>query len=188
MSLAPRVLFFLGLLCINPAIHARELAGVPLDDDCRGRQARMYFNGAGVRSKFFIKIYVGTLCASTPSRDASALLADTGPRRMRMHILYDKIPAQKIAAGWRDGFAANLEHDRFAALEQRLEQFNRMFPDLMEGDVVDMDYIPAQGTTVFINDRPVGRIEGEDFFSALLSVWIGQHPADEGLKSGLLGE
>ncbi|VAW80215.1 hypothetical protein MNBD_GAMMA14-779, partial [hydrothermal vent metagenome] len=33
-----------------------------------------------------------------------------------------------------------------------------------------------------------GIVQGEDFFSALLRVWIGKHPADTSLKKGLLGK
>ena len=62
-----------------------------------------------------------------------------------------------------------------------------MFADLRAGDIVHMDYLPGQGTHLSINGRELGRIEGEDFFTALLQVWVGDHPADEGLKRGLLG-
>jgi len=35
--------------------------------------------------------------------------------------------------------------------------------------------------------KSLGLIEGDDFFRALLMVWIGEHPADTSLKKGLLG-
>lgn len=106
---------------------------------------------------------------------------------MQMYMLYRQVPATKIARGWDDGFRANLDTTTFTALQQRLQDFNALFPDLRAGDIVHMDYVPGRGTQLSVNGRELGRIEGEDFFTALLQVWVGDRPADEGLKQGLLG-
>ena len=50
-----------------------------------------------------------------------------------------------------------------------------------------MDYVPDQGRRQSINGETLDNIEGQDFFAALLQVWIGEHPADAELKRGLLG-
>jgi hypothetical protein len=73
------------------------------------------------------------------------------------------------------------------SLEGRLKKFNALLPALIEGDIVGMDYSSNTGAGLGINDRQLGHIEVAGFFTALLKVWIGEHPADENLNKGLLG-
>lgn len=56
-----------------------------------------------------------------------------------------------------------------------------------EGDVVEIDIVPGAEASVADNGDPVGVIEGDDFGSALLGVWLGDHPPSDDLKAGLLG-
>ena len=182
------ILLALGLPLLLPTARAdTTVAGVKLPDRIELAGQPLLLNGAGVRSKFFIKVYVGALYLRQRSRDPARILAMPGARSMRMFMLYKKVGAGKIRDGWRDGFEANLDDAQFAALLPRLQRFNRLFPDLRKGDRVEMNYLPGQGTQLRINDRTLGSIEGEDFFNALLSVWIGDEPADKDLRRGLLG-
>ncbi|HHJ16418.1 MAG TPA: hypothetical protein ENJ80_06945 [Gammaproteobacteria bacterium] len=165
-----------------------KVAGTELADSYRLADSELVLNGAGVRSKFFFKIYVGALYTGKRSSDAGELLAAEGPKSMQMTMLYEKVSAEKITKGWHEGFEANLDDAAFKQVEERLKTFNSLFPDLHEGDVVRMDYIPGSGTRLSINDKQLGTIPGADFFKALLKVWIGKHPADDDLKEGLLGD
>jgi hypothetical protein len=40
---------------------------------------------------------------------------------------------------------------------------------------------------VDVNGTVQGTITGDDFATAFLSIWLGAHPPNPGLKSGLLG-
>jgi hypothetical protein len=41
---------------------------------------------------------------------------------------------------------------------------------------------------VIVNDKPQGSaIAGEEFFTAVLRIWIGDKPADAELKKGMVG-
>ncbi|NIA01192.1 MAG: hypothetical protein GWP13_00230 [Planctomycetia bacterium] len=184
-----RTCLYLSLL-LAPLLSqaATKVAGIELADSYRLADSELVLNGAGKRSKFFIKIYVGALYTGKRSSNADELLAATGPQSMQMTMLYKEVAAKKITAGWRDGFKANLDDAAFKQVAERLETFNKLFPDLHEADVVRMDYIPDSGTRLSINDKQLGNIPGADFFDALLKVWIGTHPADDDLKEGLLGD
>ncbi|MGD2172849.1 MAG: chalcone isomerase family protein, partial [Gammaproteobacteria bacterium] len=37
------------------------------------------------------------------------------------------------------------------------------------------------------NGKELGAIPGDDFKTALLEIWLGNHPADKQLKKGMLG-
>ena len=56
------------------------------------------------------------------------------------------------------------------------------------GDVVNFDYLPGVGTTLSVNGKALGAaISGGDFYSAVLRIFMGDHPVDKKLKQGLLG-
>ena len=182
------VLYISLLLTALPAQTETKIAGIKLTDSYQIGQQSLSLNGAGVRSKLFIKIYVGALYLLKTGNKPEAIIAAPGAKSMQMTMLYKEVEAEKITEGWNDGFEANLTDAELKAVENRLEKFNALFPDLRRGDIVRMDYSPDTGTQLSVNGSQLGVIEGEDFFAALLKVWIGDHPADEKLKKGLLGE
>ncbi|TCK19181.1 chalcone isomerase-like protein [Thiogranum longum] len=184
-----RILFYFSLIATPLLAQAvTKVAGIDVSGSCSLDGQSMKLNGAGIRSKYFIKIYVGVLCLEHPAHDPATILAASGAKRMQMNMLYKEVDAEKITEGWTEGFRTNLDKATFSRLEPRLKQFNTLFPALHKGDVVNMDYLPGRGTGLVINGKSLGVIEGEDFFNALLQVWIGRHPADKSLKKGLLGK
>jgi hypothetical protein len=189
MTILNRCVFYISLL-LTPLLAQAEtkIAGIELADSYQIGQQSLLLNGAGIRSKMFIKIYVGALYLSKNSNSPAAILAAPGAKSMQMTMLYKEVEAEKITQGWSDGFETNLTAVELKSLEDRLKRFNALFSTLRKGDIVRMDYAPDTGTQLSINDKQLGRIEGADFFSALLKVWIGEHPADENLKKGLLGK
>jgi hypothetical protein len=53
---------------------------------------------------------------------------------------------------------------------------------------IDLDWHPGGGTQVTIDGKPAGQpIEGEDFYRALLRIWLGDKPVQDDLKKALLG-
>ena len=176
------------ILAALPAFAVSSIAGVTLPETYTLNGQPLVLNGAGIRSKFFFRIYVGALYLEKAADNAAGALAEAGAKSMQMVMLYKEVGAGKIAEGWRSGFEANLPPADLAPLRARLQRFNNMFPTLHKGDHVYLDFVPGQGTRVTINGDVRGHIEGNDFFAALLRVWIGQHSADNELKRGLLGD
>jgi hypothetical protein len=169
--------------------YARQLGDVALPDEVtiEGTNVPLQLNGMGYRTKFVFDIYVGALYteAKVGSRDAAQALK--GPKRIVMHMVYDEVSHEKMADAWEEGFEENNSDDQFDKLEKRLKVLISYFPDLKEGDVVLLDYIPASGTRVTISGDVKGVIEGADFYAALMDVWLGEEPADEDLKDAMLG-
>jgi hypothetical protein len=153
-----------------------------------GSQQVLLLNGAGIRSKFFVSVYIGALYLKQKQHTASAILQDTGPRRVMMYCLYSEISKDKLVDAWNEGFTANSDEATLASLRDRLHELNRLFPAMHKGDTVYLDYIPAQGTQITFNDKVLGVIPGADFNIALLKVWLGESPADSNLKEAMLGE
>jgi len=186
----PIVLLAFLLLAAATALQAREVKGVKLDERARlaGDGPELVLNGAGVRSKFFVSVYVGALYLPQPRRVAAEVLDAVEPRRVAMHFLHDRVEAAKLRAAWEEGFADNQSPETLAALRDRLDAFKTLFADAVAGDVILLDFVPGQGTTLTVNGAVTGSVPGDDFNRALLAVWLGEEPADGSLKRGLLGE
>jgi hypothetical protein len=182
-------LVFLATMLVATAAPAREVAGVLVPDTVtlEPGAVRLVLNGAGVRSKFFVKVYAGALYLPAPQTDAAQILRHSGAAAVHMHFLHSEVSREKLVDAWNDGFHANLTDAERAALAGRIEQFNALFRTVRKGDVIRLDYLPATGLRVYIADELRGTIEGADFFQAVLRIWLGDKPADSGLKRGMLG-
>jgi len=171
---------------VAPTVWAGELAGVTMADKATVGDQTLQLNGMGLRKKLWIKVYVAGLYLTSPSHDAAAVLAEPGPKKMVMHFLTNKATKSKMDDAWLEGFKEN-NPSEWGALEARVQRFMGFFGDMKDGDVVEMTFVPGEGTTVAINGQSKGTIEGDDFAPALLKVWIGDEPPTEDLKSGVLG-
>jgi hypothetical protein len=84
----------------------------------------------------------------------------------------------------REGFA---RQSGSAALSARIRRLGGWVPQLHTGDVLTFTWRPGVGIEMKIGRRVKGVLDGEDFARAFLSIWLGAHPPNEGLKRGLLG-
>lgn len=166
---------------------AAEISGVSLPDTARVADQELVLNGMGMRKRAWIEVYVGALYLPSKIDKAAEAIEANGPSRMVMRFMRD-VPADKVVDGWKDGFANNNSKELQSAIADRLDTFNGFFTeDLKEGDLVIMDYVPNDGTSVRINDDHKGTIEGADFATALRAVWLGPKPPSKALRDGLLG-
>lgn len=181
-------LFILSMLLVIP-VSAKEVAGVVIPEQVTLEQGidPLTLNGAGIRSKFFVKVYVGALYLPSKQTAMEKILAMPGAKRVSMHVLYDEVSKEKLVSGWNDGFENNNSPEELARLKERLNNFNDLFTTVKRGDLVNIDYLPGKGTRVQINNVSKGIIAGDDFYQAVLKVWLGEQPADSSLKQGMLG-
>ncbi|MDX1334572.1 MAG: chalcone isomerase family protein [Gammaproteobacteria bacterium] len=181
-----RILCVVLALILNTAMAA-ELAGVKIADQVEVGDAVLVLNGAGLRKKYFVKVYVGALYLPKKTTISDQAIHMAGARQINMHFLRD-VEAGKITQGWTEGFTKNAEPGDLELLQDKLNEFNAMFEDMSEGDAILLQYEPGLGTRVAVRDEHKGIIPGEEFMQMLLSVWLGEHPADEHLKQAMLGK
>jgi len=184
-----RVTFFSLLLLFFLPVggYAQEVAGVNVPEQITLANTTLKLNGAGIRTKFFFDIYVGALYLPQKTKDAETAINMEGPKRVSMQFLYKKVEKEKIVEGWTDSFKDNHTREQFRALEVQLDAFNKLFVTVKRGDRIELDYLPETGTRVSINGQIKGNIPGGEFYPALLRVWLGEDPADSGLKKAMLG-
>lgn len=179
----------LALLALPAAAAALEIerVNVPESIAVAGVEQPLVLNGAGVRKRFFIKVYVGALYLPAQETSVEKILGSAGAKSVRMHVLYDEIEARKLADAWTDGVKANQNETEFEALAARLAEFNAMFRTVRRGNVMRIDLLPNGDTRVTIGEEPRGTVTGADFQRALLKIWLGDNPVDGELKRAMLG-
>jgi hypothetical protein len=178
---------FFVLLFIGQSVTAREIAGVDVPSTITMDNEILVLNGAGIRQKLFIKVYVGALYLKAKRTTVNDVLNDPGAKRIVMSFLYKEVSTKKLVTGWNKGFTGNNTPEELKILQDRINQFNALFTTVRKGDVIQLDYKSAEGTQVWINETLKGTVPGEDFFRAVLKIWLGPKPAEEDLKDALLG-
>lgn len=173
-------------------VHAQpaELEGVKLAPTVQVAGAPLVLNGAGLRTRAFFKVYMAALYVPQKTGDAPTLLAQQGPRRVVIAMLRN-VDADTFAAALSDGLRDNHTEAQLAALTPQVNALLatvRQVGEAKKGDVLQFDFEPALGTQVQVNGQKRGALlPGADFFTAMLRIWVGDKPADGGLKKGLLG-
>ena len=170
--------------------YAAEVAGVRLDDKVSVGAQELVLNGAGLRTRAIFKVYVGALYLAEKKSAPAEVLALKGAKRVSMTLLRD-LSAEQISEALADGIRNNHTAAEMEALKARVEELLtviKMIGDARTGSLIALDFVPESGTRLSLNGAAKGHaIAGEDFYRALLRVWLGERPADADLKKGMLG-
>lgn len=180
------VLFLVGLVLFSVA-EARQYGNVTIPDTLEAGGQTLALNGAGYRSKFFMKMYLGGLYLKQESSDAAAIVSADEPMLIKLHIVSGKITSDRMTDAINEGFeksaGANL-----SSLKDKIDKFKSFFAEEIKvDDIFDIAYIPGEGVSVYKNEALSGTIEGLDFKKAAFGIWLGDKPADKGLKKNMLG-
>jgi hypothetical protein len=182
-----RSLAWLLLLWALP-VSAIEVAGVNVAEKARVGTAELVLNGAGIRTRAIFKVYVGALYLAEKKSAAVEVLAQKGAKRVALALLRE-LSAQQLGEALEAGIRANHSAAEAEALKPRTAELLSLFADGKKGDVILLDFLPESGTTLSVNGAGKGKpIPGEDFFAALLRIWLGDKPVDGDLKKGMLGQ
>jgi hypothetical protein len=122
------------------------------------------------------------LPADVPGKD---VLRDVAKRlELRYHI---SIKGEKFGESAVPYLEKNVPTEELAGLKPRIEQLNKYYRDVKEGDRYALDYAPGRGTTLSLNGTPLGTIEGADFAAAYFTIWLGAKPISDTLRDDLTG-
>lgn len=170
------------LLMLSLSLSATEIGGAKLPETLAAGSEQLTLNGAGLRKKFFIKIYAGALYLKSKSSNGAALIAADEAMAIRMHFLYGLKPEQ-LTEAFAEGFEAALGSD-MAKHAEAILAFNKLFSQKTEkGDTYDIIYVPGKGTEVLFNGTSQGIVEGLDIKKAVFSIWLADKVVDSNLES-----
>jgi hypothetical protein len=176
------------LLCLfATSALAAEVAGVKIEDQTKVGSSELVLKGAGLRKRAFFKVYAIGLYVADRKADP---VTQGGAKRIAIHMLRD-VGADTFTAALVDGMRPNHDEATMKALEPRVARLGAILGEMKEakeGMVILLDLVPGAGTQVSVDGKPSGQpIEGEDFYRALLGIWLGEHPVQDDLKKALLG-
>jgi hypothetical protein len=172
---------------------ALELEGhkIPPRVKLSAESPELVLNGAGVRTRAFVRVYVGSLYVGAKRTTTPEVLADKGPKRVSLTMLRD-VTTRQLVDGLNDGIRDNHTPAELEVLKPRIGEFSALmsqFGGPKTGTVIALDYLPGTGTVVTVDGAARGKpIAGEDFYHALLRIWLGDEPVDRNLKRAMLGQ
>ena len=174
-----------------PAHAAREVGGVRFDEQTSLASQPLVLNGAGVRVKMIIKVYAVGLYVPHKEGAPAGILNQPGPKSVRI-VMLRNVSAEKLTDALMEGINENVSPADRHALQSRLDELEaamRNAGEAVKGAQIQLDYLPGIGTRVTMGGKPLGKdIAGEDFYRALLKIWLGDKPSDRNLKGDLLGQ
>jgi hypothetical protein len=178
-----------GLIFFSSIAQSIEIEGVHLDESVVSENGdKLILAGAGLREKFWVDVYVGSLYLTSTSKDLAGILSSPKACRIQLDFVYKEVSSEKLLDAWREGFTKNQSTESQAILQDRIDQFYGYFAQsAVRGDRFILDYAPGVGTSIIKNDQKLGIIPGEDFRNAMLEIWLGNYPADSSLKENMLG-
>jgi Chalcone isomerase-like len=180
-----------GWPSITAAQGVVDVAGIKYAPTAQVAGSTLQLNGAGLRTRFVIKVYTAGLYVPKKGDSAEALLGTPGPKRMHVVMLRD-IDANELGKLFTRGMQDNMakgEFSKFIPGTIRMSEIFSAQKRLKAGDSFYADFIPGSGTHVIINGKDSGDpIKEPEFFNGLMRIWLGANPADSSLKDALLGK
>src|SRR5687768_119718 len=175
----------LTLAAVNAG--AATVAGAKIEDTTSVGGQNLVLNGAALRKKFVVKVYVGALYLPSKQNNAAAIMAADAPRRQVMHFLYD-VDKGKMAEAWEEGLKDNTPNAS-AEVKTAFKTLSTWMEDMKEGQRIVLTYAPGTGTTVEVAGKNKGTLGGKAVADAILNTWIGPKPGPgSDFKKGVLGQ
>ena len=179
-----------SMAAVSAGAQPAEMEGQKFEPTVQVGGQTLNLNGVGLRRRAIFKVYVAGLYVSQKSTNPATLINDKSARRVSLRMLRD-VDAGSFIDSFNDGLKNNLTDAQLTALKPQMDALTATLKSIGEakkGDAINFDYTPEAGTRISVNDQPRGDpIPGADFFSAVLRIWLGEKPADESLKKGMLG-
>ena len=174
-------------MLLSSSVMAAEVAGVKLEEQIQ--PGNLVLNGAGLRKRLFFQVYAIGLYLPKKTNSAEEAIGGPGAKRVAIHMLRN-VGAAEFSEALAEGIRANHSEAEAKALEPRVQELGAIMGEVKEakkGMAIALDATPA-GTQVLIDGKPAGKaIAGEDFYRALLRIWLGPRPVQDDLKKALLG-
>ena len=190
LTLVLAAALFAGLPA-RAAEPVNPIGGVRFEPQAQVAGQALQLNGTGLRALRIFKAYAAALYLPQRATTADAVVAQAGAKRLQIRMLWG-VPAGEFVKAFDLGVKRNHPLEVQARLAERVARFDALLAPLgkiASGDTVNLDFQPGQGLVFSLNGRTVGApIPGDDFYDALLRVFIGEQVSDDKLRAGLLGQ
>lgn len=147
-------------------------------------------NGSASYQHLSREFYVAGLYLQQPSSDSAAILSGNMSARMKLVVTADRWSVRRWQQQWLNNITINNPQMSVnASTQQALMDFTQFLrEDLVAGDQIVVDYQPAQGTRILLNNEEVIRADGVDLLRLLLNTWIGSLPPTRDFRQRILAQ
>ena len=169
---------------------AVTVEGVTFDRELTLAGTPLKLNGAGVRSKFFVKVYAAGLYLQIPAKTSTDIYLAKGPKRLKVSFLRE-IDAANLGKTMSQTMSDNLPREQFGKCIPGLIKLGEVFANkrkMVAGESFTLDEFPGKGTVVSINGQVTAEVAEPEFFTCLMYNYFGDRPADPKLKAAMLGD
>lgn len=162
-----------------------EIEGVQFDDSYEVEGIKLKVQGTGLFMYLaVVKAYVGALYLQE-GVSVGDVLSDI-PKRLEVEYFH-ALKGRDFGITTNKMIAKNTDFQTLQNIKPQIDYHNGLYEDVEPGDRYSLTYVPGKGTTLALNGKIKGTIEGADFASALFSMWLGKFPMNKPFKKQLLG-
>lgn len=179
------VSFVFSLIFIAQA-QALTISGVTLPETIHLDKQNLVLNGAGIREKYFIDLYVGSLYLPHKASNQQAAM-EQGLLVIRLNVTSSLITAEKMQDAINEGFDT-VTNGNVQSILPEINQFMNLFNEkIHKGDQFSFEFTP-NGLSCYKNGSLLSTIENAHFSNALMAIWLGDDPVQQSLKRAMLGD
>ncbi|HEY7884148.1 MAG TPA: TonB family protein [Cellvibrionaceae bacterium] len=151
-------------------------------------QAATLLNGIAVHQELGRDQFIGAVYSDTLTDNADVLLAGNQSLRMELKVTAENgLTARRFSRLWVEGMAINNSPDVLTAQADNMVAFTNLFKGrLNTNDHVIFNLTPGEGVDITVNGVELGTIADDEFFSLLLSAWVGRVPLSSTFRENLL--
>ncbi len=183
----------LNFLTLLPLSFALTAAGAAV------QAQTLQLNGSGIRHQAASPLYRAGLYLEMDKKltTTEEVMASQGAKQLRVVMLRD-VSAAEMGDLLASGIVANATDDELSKLIPTLFTLGKILGEqkkLLAGDSFEIESQPAAAaaTTITIDAKAQGKsikhvFAQPELFGTLLRIWLGNQPADAGLKISLLGK
>lgn len=189
-SFARKLVLTIAVAATLPAWASVEVKGARFNETYQLANQALQLNGAGVRVKVIVDVYAAGLYVTRKDHNAATLINQPGPKSMQIVLLRD-LTGEDFADAMVKGFKKNNSDADVAKYQPKLDEIRTLmmgFGQVKKGTTIRIDNTPGVGTRVLVDGVQKGPdTTGDDFYAALLRIWLGNAPVDSELKEALTG-
>jgi hypothetical protein len=182
-------LLLVSLFIFSSSVYARTIGGVNMGETFKAGDTSLMLNGAGIREKFFVDIYVAGLYLKEKNSDYKQIMAQDETMAIKIKIVSSLVTAERFKEACEEGFERTTNGNT-KPLRPKIDLAYTAFAQQFNvGDIFDIVYIKGVGTDFYKNGKLVTKVDGLDFKAALFGIWIIDKPShkNEKLRKGMLG-
>ena len=180
------ILTALITLLTLPLLSGTEIAGVEIDNKLSYDSMDYMLNGAGIRKKLVLKLYVGSLYTSKKITSEAEILKGPVSALIRLDIISGLITSELMVETIQEGFNKAMGGDS-SSLQSEIDDFIAVFnEEINKGDQFTFISSPSEGVAAYKGEKLLTEIREDRFREVLFAIWLGEDPADKKLKKAML--